>query len=176
LLGAEQAGLFGSGVLAETGAAHALLERRRGSLPRVMEVVSRHAITPEERFVMEPGFMNLARVRGRRLLARDRKGPIHAPKDGFVILPLYQGQGGEGFFWGREVSATRLRFAEALRTMKVDRFLDLLPGVRRNPERPTQIEVDDRVARLYPPDVFTTFGYRRQRRGPSSMTIERQPE
>jgi succinylglutamate desuccinylase len=176
LLGAESAGLFGSGLLTETGAAHSLLERRRGSLPRVMEVVSRHAITHEDGFVMEPGFMNLARVRAKRLLARDKSGEIRAPRDGFVLLPLYQGQGAEGFFWGREMSATRMRVSEALRTMKVDRFLHLLPGIRRDPQEPARLVVDERVSRLYPQDVFHTFGYRRLRKQSAFVTLERQPE
>jgi hypothetical protein len=177
LLGAESAGLFGSGLLTETGTAHALLERRRGSMPRVMEVVSRRAITVADRFVMEPGFLNLARVRAGQLLARDRNGEIRAPRAGFVLLPLYQGLGSDGFFWGREVSPTRLRVSEVLRTMKLDRFLHLLPGIRRDPERPSRLVVETNAARLYPSDVFHTLGYRRQRSEETGVTtMERQPE
>jgi predicted deacylase len=176
LLGAESAGLLGSNILTETGTAHALLERRRGTLPRVMEVVSRHAITAEDRFVMEPGFQNLARVAADRLLARDRKGEIRAPKDGFVLLPLYQGQGADGFFWGREVSPTRLRVSEVLRQMKVDRFLELLPGIKRNPTQPSQLVVGERASKVYRRSIFNILGYRRVREGNGSVTIERQPE
>lgn len=176
LLGAESAGIFGTGMIAETGAAFALLERRRGTLPRVMEVVSRHAITPEDRFVMEPGFMNLAKVRGGQLLARDRHGEIRAPRDGFVLLPLYQGLGAEGFFWGREVSSARLRFAEVLREMKLERFLHLLPGVRRDPKRKTRLVLDAPAAKLYPLDVFQTLGFRRVRTEDNHLTVERVAE
>lgn len=176
LLGADSAGLFGASILTETASAYALLERRRGSLPRVMEVVSRHAITIEDCFVMEPGFQNLARVRANQLLARDRNGEIRAPKDGFVLLPLYQGQGADGFFWGREVSATRLRLSEALRQMKLDRFLHLLPGIERNPARPTQLVVDARASKIYQLNMFHMLGYRRVRKGTDAVTIERQPE
>jgi succinylglutamate desuccinylase len=174
LLGAESAGLFGSGVLTETRAAHALLERRRGDLPRVCEVISRHAITEEDGFVMEPGFLNLARVRGGELLARDMRGPIHAPKDGMIMLPLYQGQGADGYFWGREVSATRLRLSEALRTMKLDRFLHLLPGVTRDPAKPSKLVVNKVAHEVLHPDMFHLLGYRRVRRDAAHVTIERQ--
>ena len=179
LLGAESAGLFGSGLLTETGTAHSLLERRRGSFPRVMEVVSRRAITAEDQFVMEPGFQNLARVRADQLLARDRSGAIRAPKDGIVLLPLYQGQGADGFFWGREVSPTRLRVSEALRHMKLDRFLHLLPGIRRDPARPSRLVVDSLASRVYRLNMFHMLGYRRVRKetpSSASVTIERQPE
>ena len=56
---------------------------------------------------MAPGFKNLAREG--QLLATDKNGEIRAPKDGLVILPLYQGLGNDGFFWGRAVSEARLR-------------------------------------------------------------------
>jgi hypothetical protein len=184
LLGAESAGIFGTGLLTETGTAHALLERRRGSLPRVMEVVSRRAITPEDEFVMMPGYLNLAPAKKGQLLARDKNGLIHAPKEGFVLLPLYQGQGSDGFFWGREVSPTRLRISEALRHMKVERFLDLVPGIRRDPKRPTRIIVDeptlqrlDKLSAGAPTAVFQLLGYRRVRKDEGRrISIERQPE
>ena len=184
LLGAESAGIFGSGLLTETGAAHALLERRRGSLPRVMEVVARHPITAEDRFVMEPGFLNLAQVRNGQLLAHDRNGEIRAPKDGFVVLPLYQGLGEDGFFWGREASPARLRISEALRHMKVERLLHLLPGIRRDPAQPSRLVVDARKAGLYHFEkmggtrtaVFHMLGYRRIRTDATGVTLERQPE
>jgi succinylglutamate desuccinylase len=139
-----------------------------------MEDVSRHAITPEDRFVMEAGFMNLARVSANRLLAHDRNGAIRAPRDGFVLLPLYQGQGSDGFFWGRDVSPARLRFSEALRQMRLDRFFDLLPGIRRDPAHPARLVVEERVSRLYPAAVFQTFGYRRVRKNADATTLERQ--
>lgn len=175
LLGAETAGLLRER-LTETASAYALLERRRGTLPRVMEVVSRHAITKQDEFVMEPGFLNLARVREGQLLARDRHGEIRAPKDGYILMPLYQGQGSEGFFWGRECTPARLRVSETLRKMKVDRFLSLLPGVKQDPERSTRLVVGSSLARLLPRDVFHTLGYRRVRTSADVMTVERQAE
>lgn len=176
LLGAESAGLFGPGRLSETQAAHALLERRRGDLPRVMEVVSRHAIESEDAFVMEPGFENLARARKGQLLARDRRGAIRAPKDGLVILPLYQGQGADGFFWGREMSPTRMRLSEALRGMKLARFLHLLPGVRRDGKSDDRLVMDERASRLYRMEMFHLLGYRRVRKDAAQTSVERQPE
>jgi succinylglutamate desuccinylase len=174
LLAADSAGLFGSGLLTETVNAHALLERRRGNIPRVLEVVSRHAIGPNDGFVMGPGFQNLARVKKGQLLAKDRSGAIRAPKDGFVLMPLYQGQGADGFFWGRELSPARLRVSEVLRSMKLDRFLHLLPGVKR--KSPFKLELETPAAKLVPINVFQTLGYRRVRSEDDHLTVERQPE
>jgi succinylglutamate desuccinylase len=176
LLSAQAAGLFASGAVEETRAAHALLDSRRGSLPRVMEVVRRHAIAPEDGFAMEPGFKNLDHARAEQLLARDRNGEIRAPHDGLVMLPLYQGQGDDGFFWGRAVSAARLRASEALRHLRLDRFFDWLPGVVRDKSDPSRFVVDRSIARIYPLGVFHMLGYRRIRSQDNLLTVERQPE
>ena len=175
LLAAQAAGLFPTGSVPETRAAHALLESRRGNLPHVMEVVSRHAIGVEDEFRMEPGFRNLDHAHEGQLLARDRKGEIRAKKNGLVLLPLYQGLGSDGFFWGRAVGEARLRASEALRHLEFDRFFDWLPGVARDRTRPTRLFVNTRIARLYPLEVFHLFGYRRVREVDGELTIERQP-
>ena len=79
------------------------LERVAGSLPHKIEVVSRHHIDQFSEFVMEPGFANIQRTAAGTLLARDRSGEVRAPCDGILLLPLYQRQGDDGFFYGREV-------------------------------------------------------------------------
>ncbi len=93
-----------SGVIAAmpgAAAARAHLAQARGFLPSLIEVVSRHAVRPSDDFRMEPGFANLALTSAGTLLARDRAGEIRAPFDGVVLLPLYQPQGEDGFFYGR---------------------------------------------------------------------------
>jgi succinylglutamate desuccinylase len=82
-----------------------VLRKMRGDLPTAVEVVSRHAITPDDAFVMERGFRNIDRVKKGALLARDKRGEVRANEDGVVVLPLYQKLGNDGFFWGREVIA-----------------------------------------------------------------------
>ena len=81
------------------------LDEMRGDLPRLLEVSGRHAIVAEDRFVMEPGFRNIHRAHRGQLLAHDARGEIRAEEDGLVILPLYQGLGSDGFFWGHELPA-----------------------------------------------------------------------
>lgn len=174
LLAAQEAGVFAHGALVETRAAHALLEGRRGDLPRVMEVVSRHAIAEEDHFKMEPGFRNLDHARAGQLLAHDKGGAIRAPRDGLVLLPLYQGLGADGFFWGRSVSTARLLASEAVRHLELDRFLDWLPGVRRDVTHPSRFLVNTHIARLYPLDVFHVLGYRRIRERSGRLVVERQ--
>jgi len=94
-------GCVADAALPQAGAARELLAHARGSLPPLIEVTMRHEVKPEHEFRMEPGFANLHRTSAGTLLARDRRGEIRAPYDGYVVLPLYQQQGGDGFFYGR---------------------------------------------------------------------------
>jgi predicted deacylase len=173
-LAMAEAGLIAFDAMPEIRLATELLRERRGELPAYLEVLSRHAISAEDAFRMEPGFKNLNPATEGQLLAHDRKGEIRAPKDGLVILPLYQGLGNDGFFWGRAVSSARMRTAEILRLLHVDRLLGLLPGVAKDPDHPSRYIV--REAGRYSRDVFQAFGYRRVRTREGRLTVERQPD
>ena len=174
-LALEEAGLVERGSLPELKKSFDLLRERRGDLPAYLEVVSRHAISDEDAFRMEPGFKNLNTASEGQLLAHDVRGEIRAPKDGVVILPLYQGLGNDGFFWGRAISPARMRTAEVLRMLQLDRLLGLLPGVAKDPEHPSRYIVRE-VGKHYPRDVFQVFGYRRVRTHDGELTVERQPD
>jgi hypothetical protein len=150
-----------------------LLHRLRAGLPRMVEVVSRRPVVPEDQFVMEPGFRNIDHARKGQLLARDRGGEIRAAEDGMVVLPLYQGLGTDGYFWGREVSPARLRASAALRLLGAGRFLGLLPGVLRDKNNRARFLVDGRSARPMTLEVLQLFGYRRVRRQGADLTVER---
>lgn len=97
-------GCFAPDAVPGRDAARDVLGRARGSLPQFIEVTARHEVKPEHEFRMEPGFANIHRTGAGTLLARDRRGEIRAPFDGLVLLPLYQPQGNDGFFYGREVA------------------------------------------------------------------------
>ncbi len=98
-------GLAAAGVVEapELAQARQLLRRARGNLPAFIEVALRHPVGAG--FRMEPGFANIERVASGTLLARDDAGDIRAPFDGLLLMPLYQAQGSDGFFYGREVQS-----------------------------------------------------------------------
>jgi predicted deacylase len=100
------AGLVPPGLVPRLTAQRALLAAARGELPHLIEVEERHAIAPEDGFEMLDGFANIHTVSSGELLARDRNGPIHAPRSCIVLLPLYQAQGDDGFFLGRAVASS----------------------------------------------------------------------
>jgi succinylglutamate desuccinylase len=98
-----QTGILAASQVADLPRHRALLEAARGDLPHLMAVEHRHAIRELDAFRMVPGYTNVQRVRAGDILAHDRQGPVRAARDGILMLPLYQAQGDDGFFFGREV-------------------------------------------------------------------------
>lgn len=174
-LALDAAGLAGQERLPEFARSWARLERARGDLPHVMEVMSRHAVAPDHEFRMEPGFANIARTRAGQLLARDRRGEIRAARDGLLFMPLYQGQGQDGFFLGREVAHWRMEVSHWMRRLRLDVLLPLLPGVQRDRRRGDVLHIDTRIAHLYPLEVFHLFGFRKVRQQGSRLQVARRP-
>ena len=76
------------------------LRRAAVPVPTLLELVYIHHINPGDRvdFRMRPGYRNFQPVKEGDLLADDANGPIAAPCSGFILMPLYQDQGEEGFF------------------------------------------------------------------------------
>jgi predicted deacylase len=77
------------------------LDRLTRGLPGAVEICMRYGIDPGERFRMEPGYSNFQRVEKGELLARSgERGEreIRCPLRSILLMPLYQGQGTDGFF------------------------------------------------------------------------------
>jgi succinylglutamate desuccinylase len=143
-------------------AAHAERLRRAASgAPGVVEVLYRHEIAPGDDFRMEPGFRSFQPVRAGHLLARDRRGPVAAPLDGLLLLPLYQERGEDGFFIARPVGRGWLTVSRVLRALRVDRVLPLLPGVSHHSEHRDVVLVNRHAARWLVVEIFHLAGYRR---------------
>jgi succinylglutamate desuccinylase len=149
-----------------------LREASRG-VPPVIEVRHRHAIGDGDGFHMERGYANFRVVRKGELLARDRNGPIRAPESGLILLPLYQGQGDDGFFVSREVRRFWIGMSSLLRRLRLHGVMRFLPGVGRDPDNPLVLIVDTRVARAYPLEIFHLFGFRKVRQVGKKLVVSR---
>jgi len=150
-----------------------LLERASRGIPRVVEVRHRHAIRPDDRFRMEPGFRSFQPIRAGEVLGRDRNGPVRSPAGGLALLPLYQGQGDDGFFVAREVRMFWMRVSAVARRVRLPSLVRHLPGVRRHPDDPEVLVVNTRIARWYPLEVFHLLGYRKLRRTAADLYVSR---
>lgn len=67
-------------------------------LPKLSKLIYKHHITPQDQFVMNPGFKNFQKIEKGEILASDRHGLVSAPCSGLMLMPLYQNQGAEGFY------------------------------------------------------------------------------
>lgn len=145
-------------------------------LPRVVEILHRHGLGPDDDFAMENGYTNFTPVKADQLLATDCSGDLRAHRDGLLLLPSYQGQGDDGYFLGRKISVFWLKLSALLRRLRAERLLSLLPGVRRDLQRPGALLVDRRVARYLALQVFHLFGFRRRRPEGEQDVFSRRPE
>lgn len=104
---------------------------------------------------------------------------IRAAAASYVLLPLYQTLGDDGFFLARSVRRFWLRIASTMRWLRLDRLASWLPGVRRDPEDPLTILVNPRVARWFVTELFHLLGFRKERRRGDQLAFTRrwsQPE
>jgi succinylglutamate desuccinylase len=100
----------------------ARLAATTAGIPRVLDLVYRHAVRPEDRFVMRPGYEGFQRIRRGEVLADDAQGEVRAPSDGRVLMPLYQPQGSDGFFVVRAVGRLPLKLSAAARRVGLRRL------------------------------------------------------
>lgn len=71
-------------------------------LPHLSHLVYTHRINEDVQFRMRPGYVNFQPIEAGEHLADDRHGPVCAPMDGRILMPLYQRRGSDGFFIIRE--------------------------------------------------------------------------
>lgn len=135
----------------------------RLDLPMFFEVRYRKPVGDGDRFTMRPGYRNFQRISAGEIVAHDREGPVAAPEDGRIFLPLYQELGDDGFFVVRDVHPAWLRLSAGLRRVRVSWLVRWLPGIHRARRRENALIVDRRVARWLTADVFHLLGYRQSR-------------
>ncbi len=169
--------LVNSGILAKEDVPE--FERHRQNLlkasgeARIFEVRRREAIMPEDEFEMNPGFENFEPVRRGQILAKNKNGEIRAVESGLILMPLYQKQGEDGFFIGREVASFWLRLSAVLRRLNFGNFVRILPGVRQHPTDQESLIVNTRVARFFPLQIFHLLGFRKRRWHENQLIVSR---
>ena len=141
--------------------------------PQVVEVRHREAVTADDGFKMNPGFNNFDSVTQGQIVAKNHRGPVKAPEDGMILMPLYQKLGEDGFFIGRAISPFWLKVSEVLRRLKIQDYVYWLPGVARDEHDYETLIIDTRVARLFPLQVFHLLGFRRRRWSGNKLVVSR---
>jgi succinylglutamate desuccinylase len=160
------------------------LHRRRLSnatagIPSVIEIRHREKLVLKDTFEMvgDREYRSFDVVHKGTLVARRNGRDVLAPETGRLLLPLYQGQGSDGFFIGRRVRPFWLALSKWLRRIRFSRtLLLLLPGVHRHPTLPDAFVVDPRIARTKPVEVFHLLGFRRRRWEDGKLVFTRRNE
>ena len=151
---------------------HRILAKASGKL-RVLEVCHREAIALEDEFEMNPGFENFDAVKGGQILAKNKRGAIRAVESGLILMPLYQKQGEDGFFIGREIAPFWLWLSGVLRKLKIGDLVRILPGVWRHPTDRESLVVNTRVARFFSLQIFHLLGFRKRRWHDNQLVVSR---
>ncbi len=166
----ESTGVLERGSRPEVTAARAFLDRECADRPGVVEVRYRHSVGPDDGFRMQPGFSNFQPIRAGEPLARSHAGEVRAPIHGVMLMPLYQGQGEDGFFIVRRVHPFWLALSAWMRRTRCGRLAHWLPGVARDPDDRDVLVVDTSRALWLALPIFHLLGYKRR---PSSGTLLR---
>lgn len=145
-------------------------------LPRVLEVRYRHPVGPADHFRMRPGYENFHRIRAGETVAEDKRGDVHAPETGRILLPLYQGQGDDGYFLVREFARSWLAVSALLRHLHLGRLAPWFPGVHVHADDANTLVVDRRVARWFAIQIFHLLGYRKKRDDGDHLLFSRRVE
>jgi succinylglutamate desuccinylase len=145
-------------------------------LPDAVEILYRHAITPGDGFAMKPGYSSFQSLRAGEVVAEDKRGEIRSPASGRMLMPLYQGQGEDGFFVARDLGQTRLQLSRTLRRVQADRVLGLVPGFDRKKARGSagnSLRVRGGLAGEPVKELLRLFGYRRVRQDQDGLVFSR---
>lgn len=72
-------------------------------LPEVVKVTYRHPVEKNSEWRMRPGYRNFQKVSAGEPLAVYEGNEVVSPIDGYLLMPLYQAQGKDGFFIAEEI-------------------------------------------------------------------------
>jgi succinylglutamate desuccinylase len=73
------------------------------TLPKSVSAKYRYGIGEARLFAMKPGFKHYSPIKKGEIVARYNGEYVYAPMDGLILMPLYQKQGGDGFFIVQEI-------------------------------------------------------------------------
>ena len=150
-----------------------ILHKAMGKDLRIVEIRHRHSISKSDKFKMKLGFENFQSVEKGEVLAEDKNGEIKAKEKGLILMPLYQSQGSDGFFLGREISPFWLWLSKVLRKLKIGNLVKFLPGVQQDIFQKDDFIINTRIARMFPLQIFHLLGFRKRRWKNDKLIVSR---
>lgn len=147
------------------------LNQQTSDLEQFYEITFRHAIRNRDTFDLKPGYKNFQLLEAGEILGYEGKQILITETDTQLFMPLYQGQGDDGYFLIRPIPKFFLKLSKWLRKYRVDRLLPLLPGVYWKDPSKAQLRVNLRIARFLAVPLLHLFGYRKKDHGESELLI-----
>jgi len=95
-------GFISADKVEDFGKFYSYLMGKVSDYPHKVNFHYKHIIEDGDEFVMNPGFQNFDTVKKGDWLASDKHGKITSQSDGYLLMPLYQDQGNDGFFIVRD--------------------------------------------------------------------------
>lgn len=172
----ESCGLSGNESRTRVLEARRMLTEQTASDIGIVEILYRYNIDSGNGFSMVPGFESFQTIDKGQVLARNGSETVVAPQAGMLLMPLYQEQGEDGFFLTRQIRPFWLTVSARLRSWRLERFLHLLPGITRHPDRADAFLVDQNVARFSPLHMFHLLGFRREGKDERILTMTRRAD
>ena len=75
-----------------------LLDKISEALPHHLELIYRHKLNDYHNFKMKPGYFNFKPIEKQENLAIQNEQTVKSPEEGYMLMPLYQEKGSDGFF------------------------------------------------------------------------------
>jgi len=123
------------------------------------EITYSHKISEDSQFVMNPGYLNFQPIKKNEELAKTGAQIVKAPISGQLFLPLYQGQGTEGFYIVTPIASFWIRFSRRFRLFKYHQKLNWLAGVKKINSDPLIFKIDLHVTFIWAEEIFHLLGY-----------------
>lgn len=149
------------------------LEEQGQGMREFFEVSYRHVIHESQGFEMKPGYGNFQEIEKDEQFAHDNEGAVSAPQRGRIFMPLYQKQGNDGFFIIRKIPKVWLNLSLAMRKLRADSFLTMLPGVNWHTQEHDTLRVNTRIARFFAKDFFHLMGFRSRSYGEGMVLMKK---
>ncbi len=140
------------------------------------EIFFRYRIYPGEQFKMHPGFVNFQPVKKGQVVAFSNNKKIKAIKSGKLFMPLYQGQGEDGFFLIKRVPKIFLKISSVLRKVRFDKLLPLLPGVSWASGTKNALLINKKIAWLFAREFSHLLGYRSKQVNKTHLFVKNREE
>ncbi|WP_420602897.1 succinylglutamate desuccinylase/aspartoacylase family protein [Flagellimonas sp.] len=135
------------------------------------EIYFQHEIGSGEDFKMLPGFINFQKITRGEKIAQQDGNMLMANRKRQIFMPLYQDQGGEGFYFIRPIPKIFLWASKGLRRFKADHVLVKLPGVKWASFKRDAMLVNLRTAKFLAKSIFHLLGYRARQLDETHMLV-----